>query len=65
MRARTINETIRFERSGDLKKVMGVGNRVEIVKFFERVGIRHDRYEIDDELNIFFEGDLHCNDDNL
>jgi hypothetical protein len=47
-----------FTRGGDPKKSLVIGSVALIHQFFDKLEISRSQYEIDDDLNIFFRGDL-------
>ena len=57
MRAKTVYESISFERGKDPKSVMGIGKRALIEKWF-KTWAPNVKYTIDDNLNIYVRGDL-------
>jgi len=57
MRAKTVYESISFERGKDPKSSMGIGKRALIEKWF-RTWVPDVKYMIDDNLNIIVGGDL-------
>ena len=52
MRAKTVYESISFERGKDPKSVMGIGKRAQIQQWFE-TWAPNVKYMIDDNLNIY------------
>ena len=57
MRAKTVYESISFERGKDPRKTMGIGMRVQIQQWF-KTWAPNVEYTIDDNLNVIVEGYL-------
>jgi hypothetical protein len=57
MRARYIHEELGFERTGDVKKGLGLGKRKKIHKWFSEWAPYAD-YEIRDDLSVYVKGYL-------
>ena len=64
MRARFVNENT-FQRGRTVKATLGLGKRALIKKLFDDLGISSDKYVINDDFSIYYNGDLDLENTNI